>query len=158
LIHGQEAIHELAPHINGCHMDVPIRSPIAPMVTVPRLDPKVQVHKVAIETFVRFDNLQHGFEEQNPPIIEPLENPQTNFNILGDQGQHEVIMDSTIIKASTPLFCSIHSITITNADVQNFGIIVDLAQRWSKCKWPNSKCIGVPKLEVHYWKVAVFCS
>jgi hypothetical protein len=93
---------------------------------------------VVVETFVKFDNLQHGSEEQNPLFIEPLENPQTNFHISDDQGQHEVIMDSMTIKASKSLFCSIHSITITDVNVQNFCIIVDLAQRWSKHKWPNS--------------------
>jgi len=92
---------------------------------------------VAIKAFVRFDNLQHGSEEQNPPFIEPLENPQTNFHISDDQGQHEIIMDSMTIKALKPLFCSIHSTTITDVNVQNFGIIADLAQRWSKHKWPN---------------------
>ncbi len=117
LIHGQEVIHEPTPHINGCHMDVPIRSPTTPMVNVPRLDLEVQVHKVVVEAFIRFDNLQHGSKEQNPPVIEPLENPQTNFHISDDQGQHEVIMDSMIIKASTPLFCSIHSTTIIDVNL-----------------------------------------
>jgi len=139
-------------------MDVPIRSPTTPMVNVLRLDPKFQVHKVVVEAFVRFDNLQHGSEEQNPPVIKPLENAQTNFHILDDQGQHEVIMNSMIIKSSTPLFSSIHSTTITDVNVQNFGIIVDLAQRWSKCKWLNSECVGFPKFEAHYWKMVVFCS
>jgi len=112
---------------------------------------------VVVEAFVRFDNLQHGSEEQNPTVIKPLENPQTNFHILDDQGQHEVIMDSMIMKTSTMLFSSIHSTTIIDVSVQNFGIIVDLAQRWSKRKWPNSECAGFPKLEAHYWKVVVFC-
>jgi hypothetical protein len=39
-------------------MDVPTRNPTTPMVNVFRLDPKVQVHKMVVEAFARFDNLQ----------------------------------------------------------------------------------------------------
>jgi hypothetical protein len=85
-------------------MDVPARNPTTPMVNVPRFDLEVQVHMMVIEGFARFDSLQHGFEKQNPPIIEPLENPQMDFHIPYDQGQHQVIMDSMIIKVSTLLF------------------------------------------------------
>jgi hypothetical protein len=67
-------------------MDVPIKNPATPMVNVPRLDPEVQVHMMVVEAFVKLDNLQHGSEEQNPPVIDPLENPQMDFHILDDQG------------------------------------------------------------------------
>jgi hypothetical protein len=48
----------LPPQTNGCHMDVPTKNPTIPMANVPRLDPKVQVHKMVVETLARFDNLQ----------------------------------------------------------------------------------------------------
>jgi hypothetical protein len=57
LIHGQETTHELAPQSNGCHMDVPATNPTTPMVNVPRLDLEVQVHKMVVEAFAKFDNL-----------------------------------------------------------------------------------------------------
>jgi hypothetical protein len=57
-IHGQETIHEPTPHTNGCHMDVPPKNPTTPMANVPRFDLEVQVHKMVIETFAKFDNLQ----------------------------------------------------------------------------------------------------
>jgi len=59
---------------------------------------------MVVEAFAKFDNLQHGFKEQNPSIIEPFENPQTDFHIPEDHGQHQIIMDSMIIKTSTSLF------------------------------------------------------
>jgi len=39
-------------------MDVPIRNQITPMANVPRLDLEVQVHKMVVEAFTSFDNLQ----------------------------------------------------------------------------------------------------
>jgi len=38
---------------------------------------------------------------------------------------------------------------ITNVHVQNFGRVVDLAQKWNKHRWPNSKCAEFKKLEAH---------
>jgi hypothetical protein len=58
LIHGQETRHEPALQSNGCHMDVHARNPTTSMVNVPRLHLEVQLHRLVVETFARFDNLQ----------------------------------------------------------------------------------------------------
>jgi hypothetical protein len=42
--------------------------------------------------------------------------------------------------------------TTMDVIVQNFSGIVDLAQRWSKHRWPNSECVRFPKLETHIGK------
>jgi hypothetical protein len=39
-------------------MDVLVRNPITPVANVPRLDLEVQVHKMVVEAFTIFDNLQ----------------------------------------------------------------------------------------------------
>jgi hypothetical protein len=38
--------------------------------------------------------------------------------------------------------------------MQNFGRIVDLAQTWTKYKWPSLECAGFLKLEAHIREVA----
>ncbi len=42
--------------------------------------------------------------------------------------------------------------TTMDVIVQNFSGIVDLAQRWSKHRWPNLECVRFPKLETHIGK------
>jgi hypothetical protein len=59
---------------------------------------------MVVEAFAKFVNLQQGYEKQNLVDIQPLENPPTILDIPIDQARHEVVMDSMITKASTPLF------------------------------------------------------
>lgn len=65
------------------------------------LDPKVQVHKMVVEAFDTIKRLQEVSKQKNPNENLLATN---NGNILANQGKHEVILESMLTKASTPLF------------------------------------------------------
>jgi hypothetical protein len=44
---------------------------------------------MVVEAFAKFDNLQQGYEKQNPVDVQPLENPPIVLDIPIDQMKHE---------------------------------------------------------------------
>lgn len=62
------------------------------LIEITMLDPNVQIHKMFIEAFDRFDNLEQkcDVQNQNPLNNQPMENPPYDVNFQDDQQQHEI--------------------------------------------------------------------
>jgi hypothetical protein len=74
------------------------------MVDPPTFDPQVQIQKMVVKAFAKFDGLQNDPLDQNPFDGPPLDNNIAPMDASHNETQTEVLMETLFAKATTPFY------------------------------------------------------
>lgn len=74
------------------------------MANPPTFDPQVQIQKMVVKAFAKFDGLQIDCLDQNPFDGPPSNNNIARMDALHNETQTKVFMETLFAKATTPFY------------------------------------------------------